>query len=475
MATVFTDQITGSGETVAYKAPCRVATTANIALSGLLTVDSVVLVADDRVLVKNQTAPSENGIWIANSGAWQRARDFDSKRDIANGTRVTVTDGTANGGRDYRVIGVNPIIVGTDAITISETLSSDSGSNAAAAQAAADAAQAVLADPNFVAVAGIADEIATVAGLAPDIPGIPANVTAAQLAETNAQKWATNPEDVEVTPGLFSAFHWYRKSLAIWTNLTNTVAGWIHGSGTKTTLVDADEFGIADSEWSWALSKVSWASIKAGIASAAMTLTNKTLTSPTVTTPTLTLKQSAAAAPTASGDIQLDTTTEALVIGDGAAPSVFPRLPASVAAGDIFYATAARTLARLAKGTGLQSLIMNPGATAPQWATPTFAKPMYESGLSVITAGGTLTLAHGLGDIPTFIFPYFICVTASQGYAVGDIIPMNPARFVIVPDATNLNIRFENTTASYGYYSKTTGAFGNLVAASWNFGVRAGL
>ncbi|AWC21374.1 hypothetical protein CO731_00825 [Aminobacter sp. MSH1] len=282
MATIYSDQITGYGETVAYKAPCRVATTANIALSGLLTVDGVVLVADDRVLVKNQTAPSENGIWIANSGAWTRARDFDSKRDIARGTRTNVTDGTVNGGREYRILGNNPIIVGTDPITISETLSSDSGSNAAAAQAAADLALAVLADPNFVAVAGIADEIATVAGLAPDIPGIPANVTAAQLAETNAQKWATNPEDVEVTPGLFSAFHWYRKSLAIWTNLTNTVAGWIHGAGTKTVLVDADEFGLADSEWSWALSKVSWASIKAGIASATMTLTNKTLTNPTI-------------------------------------------------------------------------------------------------------------------------------------------------------------------------------------------------
>lgn len=209
--------------------------------------------------------------------------------------------------------------------------------------------------------------------------------------------------------------------------------------------------------------------------SGTQTLTNKTLTSPAINTPTLTLKQSAAPVPTAEGDIQWGTDDNVLAIGDGAATKLFVPIPASSAAGDIEYFTGAKVKARLAKGTASQVLTMNAGATAPEWATPAFAKPMYESGLSAITSAGTLTLAHGLGGIPTFIFPYFICVTASQGYAVGDIIPMNPARFVIVPDATNLFIRFENTTASYGYYNKTTGAFGNLVAASWNFGVRAGL
>jgi hypothetical protein len=49
----------------AYKATCRVASTANITtLSGLLTIDGIVLVANDRVLVKDQTAQN-NGIYIA--------------------------------------------------------------------------------------------------------------------------------------------------------------------------------------------------------------------------------------------------------------------------------------------------------------------------------------------------------------------------------------------------------------------------
>ena len=42
----------------------------------------------------------------------------------------------------------------------------------------------------------------------------------------------------------------------------------------------------------------------------------------------------------------------------------------SLAEGDILYATAADTLARLAKGTASQVLQMNTGATAPEWASP---------------------------------------------------------------------------------------------------------
>lgn len=92
-------------------------------------------------------------------------------------------------------------------------------------------------------------------------------------------------------------------------------------------------------------------------------------TSPVIATPTLTLKQSAAPTPTAEGDIQWDTDDNVLVIGDGAAQQIFVPLPASVAAGDMFYATGAKALARLAKGTALQHLRQNSALTAPEWAT----------------------------------------------------------------------------------------------------------
>lgn len=103
------------------------------------------------------------------------------------------------------------------------------------------------------------------------------------------------------------------------------------------------------------------------------TLENKTLTAPTInggtmSQPTLTLKQGASEAPTAEGDIRWDSDDNRLVIGDGAATKTFTPNPASTAAGDIEYYTAANTKARLAKGTAAQVLKMNSGATAPEWA-----------------------------------------------------------------------------------------------------------
>jgi hypothetical protein len=60
---------------ISWKQPVNAATTANITLSGAQTIDTVSVVAGDRVLVKNQTAPAENGIYIAAAGAWSRSPD----------------------------------------------------------------------------------------------------------------------------------------------------------------------------------------------------------------------------------------------------------------------------------------------------------------------------------------------------------------------------------------------------------------
>lgn len=60
------------------KASCVCASTVNIAsLSGLLTIDGITVAAGDRILVKNQTAQADNGIYIAASGAWTRSADMD--------------------------------------------------------------------------------------------------------------------------------------------------------------------------------------------------------------------------------------------------------------------------------------------------------------------------------------------------------------------------------------------------------------
>lgn len=77
---------------LAIKAPCHVATTGAITLSGEQTVNSRALTAGMRCLVKNQADPVENGIYSVETSAWIRAGDFDGSRDVVGGTIVPVYD-----------------------------------------------------------------------------------------------------------------------------------------------------------------------------------------------------------------------------------------------------------------------------------------------------------------------------------------------------------------------------------------------
>lgn len=66
-------------------------------LSGTFTLDGVALVAGDRVLLKDQTTASQNGIYVVAAGAWTRATDADAAAELAGGI-VKVQSGTINGG-----------------------------------------------------------------------------------------------------------------------------------------------------------------------------------------------------------------------------------------------------------------------------------------------------------------------------------------------------------------------------------------
>ena len=83
-----------------WKESARVATTANITLTGLQTIDDITVVAGDRVLVKNQTNASENGIRIAAVGAWTRSLDADTGTELESAT-IHVSEGTANSDKTY--------------------------------------------------------------------------------------------------------------------------------------------------------------------------------------------------------------------------------------------------------------------------------------------------------------------------------------------------------------------------------------
>lgn len=101
-----------------WKDSARVATTANITLSGTQTIDGIALSASgdgDRVLVKNQTAAEENGIYNCKSGSWTRASDMDTAAEFA-GAALFVREGTANADSAYVCTNDVPPTVGTTAI-----------------------------------------------------------------------------------------------------------------------------------------------------------------------------------------------------------------------------------------------------------------------------------------------------------------------------------------------------------------------
>jgi hypothetical protein len=115
---------------IAWKRPCRVATTANITIATALnagdTIDGVTLAAGDRVLVKSQTAGAENGIYLAGVTP---IRDFDMDQDVTTntfaveeiaGAFVYVIAGTVNAGKVFHTTNVAGGILGTTAIVWAE-------------------------------------------------------------------------------------------------------------------------------------------------------------------------------------------------------------------------------------------------------------------------------------------------------------------------------------------------------------------
>lgn len=151
----------------------------------------------------------------------------------------------------------------------------------------------------------------------------------------------------------------------------------------------------------------------------------------------------------------------------------------TLVAGDVVYFDGANFI-RLAKGTAGQALVMNAGATAPQWGG-VFSKE-YISAEQTITAGGALTLAHGLGAVPKLVTFELVCKVAGEGYAVGSILPIgimaapsgaDPYNASANIDATNIVVRYASTAGTFNILNAATGAGALITNADWRLVVRA--
>ena len=103
----------------------RAATTANgtlaTAFANSQAIDGVTLATGDRVLLKNQTAGAENGIYTVNaSGAPTRAVDFDANAEVAKGAFIFVEEGTSNANAGFVLTTDGAITLGTTALAFTQ-------------------------------------------------------------------------------------------------------------------------------------------------------------------------------------------------------------------------------------------------------------------------------------------------------------------------------------------------------------------
>lgn len=109
-----------SFNSLSWKEPVRVASTANTSLaSAVASIDGVALSNGDRVLIKDQAAPEQNGIYVFNGAgsAFTRAEDANASSEVVAGMVVVVTEGVTHADKTFVLTTDNPITLDTTGLT----------------------------------------------------------------------------------------------------------------------------------------------------------------------------------------------------------------------------------------------------------------------------------------------------------------------------------------------------------------------
>lgn len=87
------------------------------------SIDGITLSDSDRILVKNQSTASENGLYVAvdaAGGIWDRASDMDASAEVLNGSYVYIEGGTVNADKRFYISSTDPHVLNTDDIDWTE-------------------------------------------------------------------------------------------------------------------------------------------------------------------------------------------------------------------------------------------------------------------------------------------------------------------------------------------------------------------
>ncbi|MEX5629004.1 phage tail-collar fiber domain-containing protein [Pseudomonas marginalis] len=229
-----------------YKHSVLAATTANIVLSGIQTIDGELLSAGARVLVKDQAQAKENGIYVVPAaGAWKRAQDADTSVEVTPGLFVSVEKGTVNGDSVWQLVTDAPIVLGTTALAFEMVAGRTGVSAGAYTKVTVDKYGRVIAGttPTTLAGHGITDtytkdEIATMIAQASALPvgsiiGFPVDKVAPGFLELDGsvKSAAAYPDLATFLGGAFNKGDEGAGNFRLPESRGEFLRGWDHGRG----------------------------------------------------------------------------------------------------------------------------------------------------------------------------------------------------------------------------------------------------
>jgi len=358
----------------AIKAECQVATTVNITLSGLQTIDGYTTLSGDRVLVKNQTNQANNGIYVAAAGAWFRSPDANTYASLVSAF-VFIQNGTTQQNSGWActisaggTLGVTPI----------------TWSQLASATAYFAGTGLTLSGYTFsitaVGTAGTYGSVSSVPVFVTNSSGQVTSVTNTSISIAPSQINATIPNSgltnssITVNGSAISL----GGSATVTANTTNALTIGTGLSGTSFNGSSAVTVAIANtavSAGSYTLGNFT-VNAQGQLTAASSTSTTGSgnvvlATSPTLVTPAL-------GTPSALVGTNITGTASGLSIGGNAATATSSTNIAGGSAYAFPYQTAASTTAFLSAGTSGQILQTQGTGSAPTWVS--------QSSLSVGTA-----------------------------------------------------------------------------------------
>ena len=184
-----------------------------------LTVDSVVLLVADRVLLVGQSSANQNGIFVVESigstVVLQRSADFQNIEQLRTGQFVTVKAGTLGAGAIYTLVEPKPAVMGVSNMVWVAVPGSGSAAGKAASNPALSSVASVSGTTTLGGVAVFADTAGTVsqnplyfraqtvsnAGASATLTITDANVTTSSVIVASLATSATPASVEKVTPG----------------------------------------------------------------------------------------------------------------------------------------------------------------------------------------------------------------------------------------------------------------------------------